>query len=158
MGFTSKRWVHAGACLAAVAVLACGCLPQSNRPNTVSNGDAPFGSVPPPQQQNTGMSTGKKLAILAGTAALIYMYNKHKNAKGAGPQGQYYRSRNGRVYYRDARGNAIWVTPPARGIQVPADEAAIYQRAAQQGRWDLDLGARRGGGYAPAAPRGPGGF
>src|SRR5436305_14235873 len=101
------------------------------------------------------MSTGKKMALLAGAAALIYLYNKHKNAQGTGPQGKYYLSKNGRVYYRDARGNAIWVTPPASGIQVPQDEALAYQRAAQTGRRDVSPGmvgstaASEGGATAP---------
>jgi hypothetical protein len=82
------------------------------------------------------MSTSKKLALLAGAAALIYLYNRHKNAKGAGAAGKYYLSKNGRVYYRDAKGNAIWVTPPSGGIQVPAEEAAFYNRAAANGNWN----------------------
>ena len=45
------------------------------------------------------MSTKKKLVLLAGAAALFYMYKKHQ-AK-AGQQIQYYRSKNGRVYYRE---------------------------------------------------------
>ncbi len=115
-----------------------------------------YGTVPAPQnapQQKPGMSNGKKLAILAGTAALIYLYNKHKNAKGTGEQGQYYRSRNGRIYYRDAKGNAVYVTPPAAGIQVPADVAERYNRAAQTGNYDVDEGAMSnnyGGTYGTA--------
>src|SRR5438270_1323324 len=117
-----------------VPLLGCG------RPQETINAappNAPYGSVPPPQQQQrTGMSTKQKLEVLAGAAALYYLYNKHKNSKGAGPNGQYYRSKNGQIYYRDANGNAIWVTPPAGGIQVPADEADYYRRGAQQGNWD----------------------
>jgi len=109
------------------------------------------------------MSTGKKLAVLAGAAALIYMYNKHKNAQGNGPQGKYYRSKNGRVYYRDARGNAIWVTPPASGIQVPQAEASYYQQAAQRGNWEATYSGSpsySSGGVgrmsSPSGPPGPG--
>jgi hypothetical protein len=72
------------------------------------------------------MSTGQKVALLAGAAALYYLYNKHKNAQGTGPNGQLYRSKNGRVYYRDRDGRAHWVTPPPGGIQVPASEAQQY--------------------------------
>lgn len=118
---------------------------------------APYGYVPPPQQQRPGvqqptglrqpvgvqqpkgMSTEKKLAVIAGTAALIYMYNKQKNAAGTGIHGQYYRSKNGRVYYRDEKGNAIWVTPPSGGIQVPQAEAQAYQRAAATGDWNVKV-------------------
>jgi hypothetical protein len=88
------------------------------------------------------MSTQKKLALLAGAAALVYLYNKHKNAKGNGASGKYYLSKNGRVYYRDAKGNAIWVTPPAGGIQVPAEEAAFYNRAAANRNWNASYSPR----------------
>jgi hypothetical protein len=64
--------------------------------------------------------------LLAGTAALYYLYNKHKNREGSGPEGQYYRSRNGRICYRDARGRAHWVTSPQEPIRVPASEYERY--------------------------------
>lgn len=102
-----------------------------------------YGTVPAPtnanrnNQQQQGMSTGKKLAILAGAAALLYLYNKNKNKKGTGENGQYYRSKNGRIYYRDAKGNAVYVTPPSQGIQVPAEVAEQYNRAAQSGDMSL---------------------
>jgi hypothetical protein len=83
----------------------------------------------PEPQQRSGMSSGtKKLVVLAGAAALYYLYKKHKSAKATeGVDGQYYLSKNGRVYYRDADHRAHWVTPPPQGIQVPADEAAQYR-------------------------------
>lgn len=83
----------------------------------------------PEQQQRSGMSSRtKKLVVLAGAAALYYLYKKHQNAKAAhGADSQYYLSKNGRVYYRDADGRAHWVTPPPNGIQVPADEAEAYR-------------------------------
>lgn len=109
-----------------------------------------YGTVPAPTQaRKPGMTTGQKVAILAGTAALIYLYNKHKNAQGAGAQGQYYRSKNGRIYYRDAQGNAVWVTPPAEGIQVPADVAQRYNQAAQTGNYDVNDPYMNGGATAP---------
>jgi hypothetical protein len=47
-----------------------------------------------------GLSTGQKVGItLAGAAALYYLYNQRKNAKGNGAEGKYYLSKNGRVYY-----------------------------------------------------------
>jgi hypothetical protein len=88
------------------------------------------------------MSTRKKVLLLAGAAALYWLYKRHQNARGYGAEGQYYRSRNGRVYYRDARTHqAIWVTPPptSRPIEVPADE---YQRYVGQ----LPAGYGGGGG------------
>ena len=128
-------------------LIGCGRAPnnvQAAPPN------APYGFTPAPQR--TGMSTGKKLALLAGTAALIYMYNKHKNAQGQGAQGKYYLSKNGRVYYRDAKGNAVWVTPPPQGIQVPESEAQYYQQAARSNNWNAQYGTVGGpGAMVPAA-------
>lgn len=80
-----------------------------------------------PQQKREGLSTGHKVAILAGAAALYYLYNQHKNRQGQGAQGKYYLSKNGRVYYRDAEGRAHWVTPPSEGIRVPESEAQQYR-------------------------------
>lgn len=77
-----------------------------------------------------GMSTGKKVAILAGAAALYYLYKKNQEKKATGQlngEPLYYLSKNGRVYYRDANGQAHWVTPPPQGLQVPQDEALQYR-------------------------------
>jgi hypothetical protein len=77
-----------------------------------------------------GMSNGQKLAVLAGAAALYYMYRKNQEKKATGQlngEPVYYLSKNGRVYYRDANGQAHWVTPPPQGIQVPAQEALQYR-------------------------------
>ncbi|HEX8834536.1 MAG TPA: hypothetical protein VF719_10065 [Abditibacteriaceae bacterium] len=82
---------------------------------------APAGS----QQRAGGMTGKQKLVLLAGAAALYYMYKRKQNA--AGQQVQYYQSKNGRIYYRDPKTKqAIWVTPPQGGIQVPANEAQEY--------------------------------
>lgn len=78
-------------------------------------------------QAKKGLSTGQKVAILAGAAALYYLYNQHKNKQGEGANGQYYLSKNGRVYYRDAQHRAHWVTPPPEGIRVPEAEARQYR-------------------------------
>lgn len=77
------------------------------------------------------MSTGKKVMLLAGAAALYYMYKKNQEKKAQGQlqgQPQYYLSKNGRVYYRDQNNQAHWVTPPAQGFQVPYDEAQQYSQ------------------------------
>jgi hypothetical protein len=73
------------------------------------------------------MSNTQKVAVLAGAAALYYLYNQHKNKQAQGAEGKYYLSKNGRVYYRDAKGQAHWVTPPPGGIQVPESEARQYR-------------------------------
>ena len=79
-------------------------------------------------QAKPGLSNRNKVLItLAGAAALYYLYNQRKNAKGEGAQGKYYLSKNGRVYYRDAQNRPHWVTPPTQGIQVPESEARQYQ-------------------------------
>lgn len=94
---------------------------DDTRVETVSN---PHSADQP--QVKKGLTFGQKAAILTGAAALYYLYNQHKNAQGEGPQGQYYLSKNGRVYYRDAQHRAHWVTPPSGGIEVPETEAQQY--------------------------------
>lgn len=76
----------------------------------------------PPQR---GMSTGKKVAILAGAAALYYLYKRSQSRQNEGAEGKYYLSKNGRVYYRDKEGRAHWVTPP-RQLEVPQEEIDRY--------------------------------
>ena len=82
-----------------------------------------------PAVKKKGMNNVQKGAIvLAGAAALYYLYNQHKNSQAkTGENGQYYLSKNGRVYYRDANHQAHWVTPPPDGISVPASEAQQYR-------------------------------
>jgi hypothetical protein len=93
------------------------------------NAESPYDSDRRPysQQPRQGMSTRKKMLLLAGAAAVYYLYQKHKNAQGEGPNGRYYRSKNGRVYYRDLKtGDYRWVDPPQQPIRVPADEYERY--------------------------------
>jgi uncharacterized iron-regulated membrane protein len=105
--------------------------PQANvndRAGQVSPASVPSNSAA--QDNKKGLSRGQKVAItLAGAAALYYLYKHHQNAKArTGAQGQYYLSRNGQVYYRDAQHRAHFVTPPSGGIQVPASEAQQYSQ------------------------------
>lgn len=79
------------------------------------------------QQPRQGLSNKQKVVILAGAAALYYLYNQHKNKQAEGAEGQYYLSKNGRVYYRDAQKRVHWVTPPSEGIRVPEAEAQRYR-------------------------------
>jgi len=89
--------------------------------------DSQRGSQPAETEQK-GMSTRKKVVLLAGAAALYYLYKKHQSAKEeSGPESQYYLSKNGRVYYRDADHRAHWVTPPPGGITVPEDQAHEFR-------------------------------
>lgn len=80
----------------------------------------------PQPQQRSSIINKRNMVILAGAAALYYMYNKNKERQGTGPNGTYYLSKNGRVYYRDAQHRAHWVTPPPNGISVPEEEAREY--------------------------------
>jgi len=53
---------------------------------------------------HTGLSTKQKVMLVAGAAALYYLYRKHQHAQGQGQEGQYYLSKNGRVYYPTSPG------------------------------------------------------
>jgi hypothetical protein len=101
---------------------------DDTRPGGYAQREAP---APTPAPTESHWSTGKKTAVvLAGAAALYYLYKKHQtgtHANAIGADGTYYLSRNGRVYYRDADHRAHWVTPPPGGITVPAAEAAEYR-------------------------------
>src|SRR4029450_12386156 len=112
----------------------------SNLPPVDDSASSRQASTPPPVQR--GMSSGQKVALLAGAAALYYMYNKNKQAhqNGNTTAPQYYLSKNGRVYYREQGGRVHWVTPPSAGIQVTQEEANQYQEfqgygGRSTGRW-----------------------
>lgn len=98
---------------------------DDSRVSTTQNNPAP--GAQPQEAKKKGLSTGQKIAILGGAAALYYLYTKHKDKQEKGAQGKYYLSKNGRVYYRDAQNRAHWVTPPAEGIRVPESEAQKYR-------------------------------
>lgn len=121
---SNLRWA-AGALAGLMSVGVAGCggrnINAASRPGTTS---APYNQQAPRRE---GMSTGKKALLLAGAAAVYYLYQKHKNAQGEGVNGRYYRSKNGRVYYRDMKtGDFHWVDPPRQPISVPADEFERY--------------------------------
>jgi len=97
-------------------------------PSPVGNTSAIAQASPHRHHQNRrGLSNTQKVAILAGAAALYYLYQRHRNRQGQGAEGQYYLSKNGRVYYRDAQHQVHWVTPPPGGIRVPEQEAQQYR-------------------------------
>ena len=101
--------------------------PTATTQNTANTATA-TGNVPAVKKPGLN-NTQKGAIVLAGAAALYYLYEHHKHATAAaatGAEGQYYLSKNGRVYYRDANHQAHWVTPPANGISVPASEAQRY--------------------------------
>jgi hypothetical protein len=121
-------------------------------------------AVPPPGMNRNqpvatprqGLSTKQKVAILAGAAALYYIYKKRQSApEKAGPQGKYFQSKNGRIYYRNLKtGEFQWVTPPAQPIQVPAAEAEQFRNYAGYNNQKTGQGF---GGYGPGQPNYEGG-
>ena len=126
----TKAWLLST--LLSVPMFAACSSPQASSPPPPPIDDTRGGTVVPPPanqqpQARRGLSTGQKVAILAGAAALYYLYNRHKNRQEQGSEGKYYLSKNGRVYYRDAQGRAHWVTPPREGIRVPEEEAQQYR-------------------------------
>jgi hypothetical protein len=106
-------------------------------------------SAPPPQAPmgqsrpaaNAGMSTRQKATLLAGAAAMYYLYRKYQRdnaaklqqiqAQAPGGKIQYYRSRSkGFIYYRDPRTKQAIIVAPAPNevgtLNVPADQAQQY--------------------------------
>jgi len=87
----------------------------------------PQGRVPDPKSppQDRGGSRGS--VELRGDAALYYLYREHLTSDGAGPQGRYYLSKEGRVFYKDAQGKEHTVQPPSEGMRVPRAAAEPYR-------------------------------
>jgi hypothetical protein len=100
-------------------------------------------------QPRTGMSTRNKVILLAGAAALYYIYNKRKNSQQQGAQGKYFRSEaNGRIYYRDLKtGKFQYVSPPTQPIQVPAEELAGMQGLQRYQGYNNNRSGQSFGGY-----------
>jgi hypothetical protein len=147
----STRFLSLAVAALVSSLTVAGC--QGSNSNQSAGAPAPYSSpgpgTSPPQRR--GLSTGQKVAILAGAAALYYLYQHHKQAQGEGKHGQYYLSKNGRVYYRDPKTHQpIWVTPPSGGIPVPADEAQQYRQ--YQGYNNQPSGNTFGGYGATAQP------
>ena len=82
-----------------------------------------------PAARQGGMSTGQKVKLLAGAAAVYYLYRKYQRdnaaklqqAQAAAPGGkiQYYRSKSkGFIYYRDPQTKQAIIVAPAPN-QVP---------------------------------------
>ena len=101
----------------------------------------PQGRVPDPKSppQDRGSSGGT--VELRGDAALYYLYRQHLTNEGAGPQGRYYLSKEGRVFYKDAQDREHTVNPPSEGLRVPRAAADPYRDvrgyAGQQNGRDL---------------------
>src|SRR2546429_9267679 len=83
----------------------------------------PQGRVPDPKSppQDRGSSSGT--VELRGDAALYYLYRQHLTKEGAGPQGRYFLSKDGRVFSKDAKDRGDTVNPPGEGLLVPSSAA-----------------------------------
>src|SRR5687768_5532050 len=126
----STALLVAGAMTLPTLLAGCGGQPETASPPPPPIDDTRGGSrmAPPPGRApvaaKPGMSTKKKLLLLAGAAALYYMYRKHQQrARAQGQTIQYYRSKNGRVYYREPNNprQVHWVTPPRDAMRVQVD-------------------------------------
>lgn len=136
------------ACAAlAVPMLGCGSggsnSSGANLPpvNDYAQGGGARSSVPMQSAPRQGMSTGKKVVLLAGAAALYYLWRKHQANAANGSTAQngqpvYYLSKNGQVYYRDQNARPHYVTPPTTPIQVPYNEAQQYPQLQQFSGYD----------------------
>lgn len=125
MSYGWKKTVASVVMMGILSPLLAGCGGQNQ--DTMNN----TGSTSAPKQ---GMSRGQKTALMVGAAALYYLYQNRQKApeKATGATGQLYRSEStGGIYYRDAQGKAVWVSPPKGGIQVPEAEARAFQQRYQ---------------------------
>jgi len=144
-GFTRSTALFTASVIA-LPTLVAGCTGGGN--TAVAPGSPPPGIGSTASRPQQGMSGKQKMMLLAGAAALYYMYNKRKNASAG--QVQYYRSEtSGRIYYRDPKTKQpIFVSPPRQPIQVPMEEAQQYQ--GYQGYNNQTSGQQYGGyGYNP---------
>ena len=60
-------------------------------------------------------------------AALYYLYRHHLTNEGVGPQGRYYFSKEGRVFYKDGQGREHTVNSPSDGLRVSRVAAEPYR-------------------------------
>jgi hypothetical protein len=87
----------------------------------------PQGRVPDPKSPPQDRSGSRGTVELRGDAALYYLYREHLTSEGAGPQGRYYLSKEGRVFYKDAQGKEHTVHAPSEGMRVPRAAAEPYR-------------------------------
>lgn len=131
--------------------------PMGSRPMA---GQRPMGRPPMMAGQKQGLTGKQKMLLLAGAAALYYIYKKRQNAQAqAGPEGKYFISKsNGRVYYRDLKTGAFqYVSPPTQPIQVPMEEAREYSgyqgyNNGRSGKQFGGYGYNSSGSYTDAVP------
>lgn len=129
--FNSTSALRAGSTvvLASMLVPLTGC--GSPAPPATTGGSPPAIGAVNQNRPSLGLSGKQKVVLLAGAAALYYYYQKSKKATAAqygGQAVQYFRARDGRIYYRDPKNPRIvnYVTPPQQTVQVPSNEAQAY--------------------------------
>ena len=88
---------------------------------------APQGRVPDPKSPPQDRGSSRSTVELRGDAALYYLYRGHLTSDGTGPQGRYYLSKDGRVFYKDAQGTEHTVQPPSDGLRVSRAAAEPYR-------------------------------
>lgn len=98
----------------------------------------------------------QRLIPLTGAAALCYIYEKRQASHSpAGPQGKYYRSNTGRIFYRNQQTEEFqWIRPPSQPIKVPATQAEPFREYAGYNNRKTGRGF---GGYGPNQPNYEGG-
>ena len=147
--------------LTALLVPIVGCGHGADNTPPTSSGPAPAGMQPAANKPPLGgITTTQKVVLLAGAAALVYYYEKSKKdtaKKYAGQSIQYYKSKNGGIYYRDPTTHAFhFVTAPATNysVKVPETEAQAVPEIQQAQGYD---GKAQGNGldyYFKPAPTG----
>jgi hypothetical protein len=127
---TNKSGRRFGATLVAASLampLLAGCGGTNNQSNMTPVDDTRANNAsynpPAPSAPSQGMSTKQKVILVAGAAALYWLYKHQKDAQGNSVQ--YYQSKNGRIYYRDAEHRAHWVTPPREVTATPEEEREL---------------------------------
>ena len=122
------------AVMSALAISACdrGGQPAAQQKQDGYGGAAtqvktPQGRVPDPKSPPQDRSSSRGTVELRGDAALYYLYREHLTSDGAGPQGRYYLSKDGRVFYKDAQGKEHTVQAPSDGLRVPRAAAEPYR-------------------------------
>lgn len=83
--------------------------------------------MPDPKSPPEDRAGSRATVELRGDAALYYLYREHLTSDGAGPQGRYYLSRDGRIFYKDAQGKEHTLQPPSDGLRVPTAAAEPYR-------------------------------
>lgn len=95
--------------------------PSGGGGGTMSSGGGGGMTANPPVKKGMGNGT-KTVIVLAGAALAWYLWTHHKD--NSGKDIKYYRAKDGRIYYRDDKHVAIFVTQK----EVPASEAQEYSK------------------------------